>query len=256
MKSRTKKIVSISGTLMLLAMMAYVWVLYYPQALFQHSLTHRNITVYSETKIDSRWKNVIDQSLSLIQDSELIETQPKINVFLVANSKYRRLESLLARPVLAKASQNNVFLNGDIYLNRIRIRGPVLEMHLIRTLAHEMTHCLENARYGMSSTALDWKREGYAEYISHLRDRTAPDYRLSTLLEQYESHIADSGSSSEWMKISDGVLVPPLYVRWRLLVEYLMDVKGMSYDQIRTTSVSDAEVYYELRQMIKQKNGK
>ncbi len=239
---------------MFLAMIAYVWVLCYPQALFQHSLTHRSITVYSETEIDSRWKSVIDQSLSLIQNSELIETQPKINVMLVANTKYRRLESLLASPVLAKASQNNVFLNGDIEFDRRRIRGFVLEMDLIRTLAHEMTHCLENARYGINDTALDWKREGYAEYISHHSDRTAPDYRLTTLLEQYESQIADSDGSAEWMEISAGVLVPPLYVRWRLLVEYLMDVKGMSYDQIRTTSVSDAAVYEELRQMIKQKN--
>lgn len=196
--------------------------------------------------MDPRWINIIDESLSLLKESELHQDDCVLNVLLVANSKYHRLESLLAKPVLAKASRNIVFLNGGIDLNHLRLVGPVLEMDLVRTLAHEMTHCLENARYGIHHNTASWKREGYAEYVSHLSDRNAPDYHLSSLLDQYETHAATSGGNENWMEISEGVIVPPHYVRWRLLIEYLIATKGMSYDQIVKTELSETDLYQEL----------
>lgn len=254
MKIRKKQLILLLGLLLSIPISAYAWVLCFPQSLFRHTLIHRNITIHSESEIDPDWKNVIDESLSLIQSSELYTNQSKLNVLLISNSNYRQLESPFARPVLAKASRNIVFLNGDIDLERLRLVGPVLEMDLVRTLAHEMTHCLENARYGMHNNTASWKREGYAEYVAHLSDRNAPDYHLSSLLDQYEAHVLSSGGNEKWMTISEGVIVPPYYVRWRLLIEYLITSKGMSYDQIVKTDLSDADLYHELLQWRKKQN--
>ncbi|QDT97421.1 hypothetical protein [Gimesia aquarii] len=254
MKLRKKKLILFVALLVFIPISAYAWVLCFPQSLFRHTLTHRNITIHSESEVDPRWKNVIDEFLPLIQSSELYSNHSKLNVLLISNSNYRRLESLLAKPVLAKASRNIVFLNGGIDLDHLRLVGPVLEMDLVRTLAHEMTHCLENAHYGMHNNTASWKREGYAEYVSHLRDRNAPDYHLSSLLDQYEMHVATSGGNENWMEISEGVIVPPHYVRWRLLIEYLIATKGMSYEQIVKTELSETDLYQELLEWRKKQN--
>jgi len=127
---------------------------------------------------------------------------------------------------------------------------------LTGTLAHEMTHCLQANKYGIikfnpfKHPEL-WKLEGYPEYISRHTELSGKNYSLTSEINRYMNLM--SKATGIWILSEEGGCeVPNYYYKGRLMIEYLMDIRHLSYDNILNDTVSENTVYQE---MIKWKDG-
>jgi hypothetical protein len=132
---------------------------------------------------------------------------------------------------------------------------------MTHVLAHEVTHSLVNARLGMQlATRLPlWKYEGYPEYIASSQTRRASSYSLRSAVERVMRE------DLAWMKNDKGAFVPfnydcmskatihteqgywqTCYYISRLMVEYQLDVKGLTFDELMSPGVTDVSAFAEL----------
>ena len=71
-----------------------------------------------------------------------------------------------------------------------------------------------------------WINEGYSEYISYYPLKNNPEYKLLDLYTLYKK------SASPWIQTEYGSMTPKLYLRDRIVMEYLMDYKKLDILEI------------------------
>jgi hypothetical protein len=117
-------------------------------------------------------------------------------------------------------------------------------------IAHEMTHCLQANRYGLLKFnpfkhPEFWKLEGYPEYISTQKELPGKDYGLTSDLEKYLS-LESNATSNLILSEEGGCEVPDYYYKGKLMIEYLMDVRHFSYDQVLKDTISENILFHEM----------
>ena len=165
----------IARYLVVSATVAYVLLLSFPQVLFAHEISYRNLEVYSREPLDQSIYAVLDKVESSLATSEINnrEIRPKIfltnshrlyasiNLYLVSNSFG---ECFLVLP------NNNVFINKADVAKDLVFKRTVAnnERSLDGVIAHETTHLLIRKKFGYwrNLTMPVWKKEGYAEYVA------------------------------------------------------------------------------------------
>jgi hypothetical protein len=137
------------------------------------------------------------------------------------------------------------FFNRNIFLRRanadrnrlVRSSGQEVpgERTLVCYMAHEMTHALEVHALGRYRYRRPpaWKQEGYADYVGrdgdfNFREKLAAFQRDDLTMDPHRSG---------------------LYLRYQLLVAYLLDVRGMTPRQMLTEPIDEPSLERELRQM-------
>ena len=117
-------------------------------------------------------------------------------------------------------------------------------------VAHEMTHCLQANKYGIikfnpfKHPEL-WKLEGYPEYISRKTQLSSKNYSLTSDIERYVDLV--SKATDIWILSEEGGCeVPNYYYKGRLMIEYLMDFKHLSYDKILNDTISENTFYQDM----------
>ena len=136
-------------------------------------------------------------------------------------------------------------------------------INLTHVLTHEVVHSLFAARVGLSRLPRIpvWKQEGYGDYIAASTNILAdPSYSLRDSVERILSE------DLSWMRDESGNFTPmrsgcqrqgtieneagypgfTCYYIGRVLLEYLFDVKGSSFDDVMTPDVTDTETLREL----------
>ncbi len=133
---------------------------------------------------------------------------------------------------------------------------------MTNVLTHEVTHSLVFARLGLANTARlpMWKAEGYPEYIAATAARSQAGYTLrasvARLLEADLTWLRDAQGNfaplrydcigKSYLKNEVGDFWHTCYYLSRVLVEYLLDKKGLSFDQLAQPSVNESEPLREL----------
>jgi hypothetical protein len=113
-----------------------------------------------------------------------------------------------------------------------------------------MIHCLQVNKYGIMKFnpfkhPEFWKLEGYPEYISRNTELAGKDYSLTNEIERYVN--LESKATDQWILAKEGGCeFPNYYFKGRLIMEYLMDIKHLSYDQILEDSVSESTIFKEM----------
>ena len=113
-----------------------------------------------------------------------------------------------------------------------------------------MIHCLQANKYGIikfnpfKHPEL-WKLEGYPEYISRKTELSRKDYSLTSEIDRYVN--LESKATDIWILSKEGGCeVPNYFYKGRLMIEYLMGIKHLSYDKILNDTVSENTVYQEM----------
>ena len=123
-------------------------------------------------------------------------------------------------------------------------------------IAHEMIHCLQAKKYGiMKFNPFKhpelWKLDGYPEYISRQTELSGKDYSLTSEIERYVN--LEKKATDMWILAEEsGCEAPNYYYKGRLMMEYLMDIKNLSYDQILKDSLFQKATIF--KEMIKWKD--
>jgi hypothetical protein len=137
------------------------------------------------------------------------------------------------------------------------------DVNLRQTLTHEIVHTLMKARLGSEvATHLPmWKQEGYADYVaasSTTLNEPTNDIRHSVqrILDEDLSWMTGVEGNFTRMRYSCkrsasivtevGTVWPTCYFISRVLWEYLIDRKGLSFDEVLDPEVTDVDTLTEL----------
>lgn len=90
-----------------------------------------------------------------------------------------------------------------------------------------------------------WKLEGYPEYISKKKEPSEKEYNLTSDIDRYVR--LEKKATDNWISLEkDGCEAPNYYYKGKLMIEYLIDIKHLSYDQILKDTASENSIYQEM----------
>ena len=194
---------------------AYIFILFFPEPLFENHVTVNNITVYSdEPLLVEKTTEIIKTAESKIQKSALYKKDTKHRLFIVNNPILWRFLTNINYNV---GGINYIPFNHMVLLRKAdvadnRLYGPSGnkvpdDRTLDYFIAHEMTHTLEfqSMPWYKYPIQTNWVLEGYADYIAH------DSVGYSAALDKYLT-VPESTSAK-------------YYTRARTLVSYMLEVK-------------------------------
>jgi len=153
----------------------YLALLFFPQVLFAHEISYRNLKVYSREPLDQNIYAVLDRVESRLATSEINNQEVKPKIFLTNGFRLYALLSLyLGSNSFGKGyaalPTNNIFINkSDLAKDLVFRNAPANnERSLSGVIAHETTHLLISKKFGYwrNLSMPVWKKEGYAEYVA------------------------------------------------------------------------------------------
>jgi len=253
MNKKFRKILKRMLFMLLIIISALVTIILFPQLVFANKMKYKNFKVCSNDKINPGIKIPLDNAIALVQRSELYDSSYKYNIILCHNTFYNKIDDLLGIGPAARGRPNNVIIKVriDPTSNLAFATFPKeCEVNLTYLFAHEMIHCLQIKKYRIIKfnpfrQPELWKVEGYPEYISRKTKLSSKDYSLANEIERYVN--LENKATDIWILTEEGGCeFPNYYYKGRLMVEYLMDIKHMSYDQILKDSVSETTIFKEM----------
>lgn len=208
--------------------LTYLFILMFPGFIFAYSVTYKQVSVYSDRKIDKNIYAVVEDALTRIKRSELYNNEIHFDIY-ICNDLWRLGFFTQGNTLAGGIAQYN--FTRDIFIRTSNIRENKIippdewysankpfsfqDRPLSYYFAHEMTHILQSRYTGRGSWRYPaWLTEGYADYIGkggnfdfdqnlHLWHKDAPEldpskglYRLyhlkiSYLLDKQKKSIKD-----------------------------------------------------------------
>ena len=268
---------SFGGLLVLVA--AFVGLLAFPGFMFAHQLEYRNFTVYSDEDMRGRIEPILAGVDAQLSASELNDPSLRYDLFLghdnAAFLALDRTRWTVLTKVTGISRSPNYATGWPPYLSQVVILdapdpehdallrpGWRPRLNMTHILTHESGHMQVFNKLGLkTSMALPmWKAEGYPEYLAAHMIRTAPEYSLRSSVTRvltanlagfrdahggFQSlHYGQLGAS--FLKDENGDDWHTSYYLARVLVEYSLDVKGMSFEQLADPGVRDTDMMREL----------
>ncbi|MEL7124247.1 MAG: hypothetical protein AAFO07_32730 [Bacteroidota bacterium] len=182
-----------------------------------------------------------------LQLSQFHREDLKHELYFVKGTLYESLIRLFGVKNIASSK-----FNKHIYLGKPNFKENILRksdhdyewVNLVQIISHEGVHSQMYKDYstlGFMKTP-SWINEGYSEYISYLPIRKQPNYNLTEVFYRYEK------ASELWVKTEYQSMTPKQYLRDRILIEYLLDVKQMSIlNIINDETLDPQELLEEIR---------
>lgn len=208
--------------LLISTVVAYVLLLSFPQALFAHEISYRNLTVFSGEPLDQNIYAVLDRVESRLATSEINNQEVKPRIFLANSfSFYSFLSLYLGSNSFGKGyaalPTSNIFINkSDLAKDLVFRNAPANnERSLSGVIAHETTHLLIKKKFGYwrNLTMPTWKKEGYAEYV-----RGGSTLPYETGVKMWKENPKD-GTGYQ-------------YFKYYMLVKYLLEHEQLSVDDL------------------------
>jgi len=215
-----------------------------PILTYANKTTHNNYTIFHNKPLDPTLTIKLDQVSDLLKASEFYNPKLHLDICLNDGAKYPKLIKLLRGQAFAWGFYNKVVLQGitNFTDNYVELNG--YKWNLTQLLAHEMTHCIQFDKLGFwkskpIANIPNWKWEGYAEYVSRQNN---DQNKLSKSIARF---IATDKNS--WaINFADGTISPREYFDYWTLVQYCMDIKKMSYQQLLADTTNEQTIRQEM----------
>ena len=187
--------------------------------------------------------NTLDSVLINLSASAFEGDVSHYELYFIRGTFYEKLLRLFGRKNMAFSKKEK-----HIYAAHPDFRKGILKrnnnefewLNLVQIISHEAVHSQmykDHSRLGFMLTP-SWINEGYCEYISYQPIRAQPEYQLSKVLNRFHQ------SNDQWLKTEYQSMTPRVYVRDRLLVEFLIDVKGKTIEAIIEDELLDPDAIY------------
>ncbi len=217
-----------------------------PSLLYAHSSEVGNFTILHQHKLDPQFVARLINADTLLKSSEIYDSSLKLSVCLNDGSYYPQLVQDIGGRVFGRGFADILVLGGTLHAaqNYVELNG--YRWNLTELLAHEAVHCLEFNRYGLLNSNVighrheDWKWEGYPEYVA--RKRRAD-------LAKNIAHLVatERTDNNNWIFFDDSTgTVIPYYKAW-LLVQYSLDIRKLSFDQLLKDTASEQSVTVKMQ---------
>src|SRR4030095_1729825 len=172
---RSNKTYRVLRNVFAFAGLGYLLLLCFPQPLFAHEISYKNVKVYSREPLDENMNTVLDKVEARLNTSEINNSEVRPRVFLTGSfGFYSWLSLQLGANSFGKGfaalPSVNVFINrADPAKDLVFRNAPEYSQRsLSGVIAHETTHYLIRKKFGYwrNLTMPAWKKEGYAEYVA------------------------------------------------------------------------------------------
>lgn len=234
------------GAVILLVLVA-IGILITPGPFFPEDKAYGAITVHSETPIGAETDSIMHEVFTRLEAVPIYNPDKKINLCLcTTQDKFSFFARLTRRAnrTMGFALWGNCYINGD-FLKELAVKTDgrpkymAREGSVVHVATHELMHeFLADAYGGIASRFLpEWKVEGYCEY--GVNQFVAPRDSGYSIPERIDIYLDDS----QWNPVSR--THRPHYV-WGLMMEYLINVKGMNFEQVMADSVTKDAAYTDM----------
>ena len=198
---------------------AYLVLLAYPQPLFAYEMTHAGLTVHADAPIPDTMRATLERVRARLDRSPLDDRTRTPQIF-ICNSPWRF--AVFARQNYRVAGVADGFVGQHVFLRESdmsadRLIGPsgqtvAADRPLSYFIAHEVMHIATVRHVGRRQYARmpQWVDDGYADYV-------ARDIDMKAALAQFKA------GARELDPARSG-----LYLRYHLMVAYLLDRRGLS----------------------------
>lgn len=250
MRRRRARLVGV-GVCLALGFACAVLLLLFPHPVFPYSRELEGLRLRSDGalggEIDAELRDARDRWLGM----ELHRPGDRHTLFLSqGQGLYRFYCSIARKPsvtqgVIVSSLTRTVILSAPgIRQMRERTGGrPAhsrFEGSLAAAIAHEIAHLQAARELGLQRTRSlpAWKNEGWADYSAHrVRIREDPSYDLAERLDLLQDETDWRGSYPA---------IDRRHFRWQLLVEFLVEVRGLSFGDLVADSLTEDDTWAEL----------
>lgn len=231
----------------LLSLFTVILAVLNPGMLYAKSTEIGNYTVYYNSELADEFEKRLATANELLKESELYDADIKIKICLNDGAYYPALIERLIGPAFAWG-----YYNIATFRSTIDAAGNIAELNgyqwnLDQLLTHEIIHCLQYNELGLLESNPfanhpEWKWEGYPEYIARRNEDQI------SLFENIQHLKIEQEKAPEAWGIyfeDETVSARPLYESW-LLVQYCMDIKGMTYLELLDKKTPEPAVRKEM----------
>jgi len=225
-----------------------------PYPFFPEKLEYKNYILYSDAEIDSSFYQILENVDKRLEAVEINQPELSHRVFLCISEKLYRFYAFVATvgypgqgfytPII-----DNIFLSDEFNTKVHNVNKgydeitqySCLEGNIEEIITHEIVHHLTYEMLGFSAyrSFPFWKMEGYAEYAANVA--VVKKDTLYNLHKRIE-HLDDE---SFW---GPTFSTPRHYYQSQILIEYLSEVKGLSFNDIVADDIKETEVLKELKE--------
>ena len=249
MKRIIKKMIVSALMVFVVLISGLATIMLFPQPLFAHKTEYKKFRVYSDNIPGKNLEVILNNAYNLVEQSELQDVNYQYDIFFSHDNIYNRIEDLQGKGPAARATAGNIVFKVRLDLENNRAYGPMSKMNLTELLVHEMVHCLQANKLGLwNMNQLNhppyWKLEGYPEYIARQAKLKAEDYNLKNEIKRFVE--LESKSKDDFVEVSEEFFMPSIYYKGRLMVEYLIDVKGLTYSEVLKDTRTEEQVFQEM----------
>lgn len=254
MKTKLKKWSLRIGATLALSFIILLTAVLYPSFSYANSTEIGDrLTIHHNQELAPELVDILMESYAIVEQAEIFDREFQINVCLNDGSRYPDLIRKIRGEAFAYGFANNTVVAVDIFPKENYAIWQGRKRILVELFAHEFIHNYQYNTYGFSSLNFPfWKLEGYCEYVMTRRN---PDINLAediqVLLEAESKKMEDW----DWIQYGEGFGTTPIYLRSRLMIQYLIEVKGKTYDQIvNDDSINEKELKEEMIQWASETN--
>lgn len=227
------------GLLLATLVAAWLTLIIHPQPLFAYSARRANVVLHARAPLPPEAGPMLDDVVRRVSRSPIYDPARVHHVFLCdtpALFAFFTLWHHRAGGVTQPQFVGNVFIRPS-NLVRGRVIGPsgdekTGERTLAYYVAHEVTHAMTGDRVGRWRYAhlAAFQLEGYADHVAF--DHAVDLARGRAALERGDAEMSPRRSG--------------LYKRYELLVDYLLERRGMTVDQLLARPMNGRQVEAEL----------
>ena len=224
-----------------------ILVLSEPGLFFPEKKQYGSITVYSERPIGQKTDSIMSEVFLRLQEVPIYDPVRKYNLCICTTQKkftfFARLTSKANR-IMGFCLLGSCYVNED-FINELGVRTGGQPKYLTRegsvvhVATHELMHGYLNDIYGYfaAHALMEWKIEGYCEYgVNQFVAPRDSGYSISNRIDIYLD-------DSQWSPAAQGHR--PHYV-WGLMMEYLINVRGLTFEQTMADSITYENIYTEM----------
>jgi hypothetical protein len=255
---KTIKWISITIAVTIVIVLLCIGVLTTPGLFMPEDKQYRGITVHTEIPIGQEIDSIMAEVFVRLDAVPIYNPNRKMNLILCSTqdkfSFFSRF-TLRDRRVMGYCLLGNAYVNLDFIKElagrtRGRPKYHTREGSVVHVATHELMHQYLNDACGefASRSLPTWKIEGYIEY--GVNQFVAPRDSGYTIPERIEIYL----DNSQWNSTAE---THRGHYIWGLMMEYLINVKGMSLETVMADSVTKEAVYQEMmawRELLKDRN--
>lgn len=249
-----KKIVLSSLSVLGISFLTWTVFLLNPTLSYANQTQIDNVLIYHNQELEEGTELIIRNALSIIENAAIYDKNLDIQLCLNDDEIYPNLYPFAGATAYAFLNKTVIYASKPSFKDNYTEFSWEINKHqsrkynLTSLLAHEFMHNVQHnhhPNYYIKSTLghINWKLEGHAEYIARefKHDNRLKDKIEIYLIEEKKEHVG-----VPVIELNDGTIQNLSYFKYALVIQYLIEIKTLAFDEICELEIPLDDLYREM----------